>query len=124
VFELSIRTHFSAAHHLKGYPGACAAFHGHNWEVEVTVRGPSLNAMGLLIDFRELKAQVAKVIARIDHADLNQVEPFNERNPTSENIAQFLYGELAAVLNGERCRVWSVGVVETPGTRAVYWEPE
>ena len=49
MFEVSVRAHFSAAHHLPGYPGTCASAHGHNWEVEVFVRGEELDDDTLLL---------------------------------------------------------------------------
>lgn len=122
MFEVSLKSHFSAAHHLKGYPGECAAFHGHNWEVEVFLRGSDLDETGILVDFRELKKAVEAVLEEIDHSDLNQVEAFKEQNPTSENIARFLYNELSESLNCDNYEMARVSVHETPGTTASYWE--
>ena len=122
MFEVSIRTRFSAAHHLAGYPGTCAAHHGHNWEVEVYVRGDELNETGILLDYRELKDTLKQVLAGVDHADLNTIEAFSDQNPTSENIARFLYRRIAGALNCARYRLHRVAVHETPETRAVYWE--
>jgi 6-pyruvoyltetrahydropterin/6-carboxytetrahydropterin synthase len=122
MFEVSIKSHFSAAHHLKGYAGACAAFHGHNWEIEVFLRGCDLDDTGILVDFRDLKVAIGTVLDDIDHADLNEVEAFKEQNPTSENIARFLYGELSSKLNCDRYNITKISVHETPGTTASYWE--
>lgn len=122
MFELSIRTRFSAAHHIEGYAGACAAHHGHNWEVEVFVRGQTLDRRGLLVDFRKMKRVVGRVVNEIDHTDLNTVETLRDKNPTSENIAEFLYHRIGAALNTERYRVHRVVVGETSETRAAYWE--
>ena len=122
MFEISISTRFSAAHHLQGYPGSCAEHHGHNWEVEVFVQGEQLGETGLLMDFRDLKKRVAETLAEIDHTDLNKADAFAEENPTSENIARFLYRRLSSALNGGGCRVGRVSVRETPETQAIYWE--
>jgi 6-pyruvoyltetrahydropterin/6-carboxytetrahydropterin synthase len=122
MFEVSIRTRFSAAHHLEGYPGSCAAHHGHNWEVEVYIRGEELDATGILVDFREIKAAVLKALEGVDHADLNRLADFAERNPTSENIARFLFRRVGAALDDDRYHLHRVAVYETPETRAVYWE--
>jgi len=122
VFEVRIQTHFSAAHHLRGYPGACSAVHGHNWEVEVAVQGRRLNETGILVDFRQLKDALREALVGIDHADLNELAVFKEQNPTSENIARFLYGKLSADLNSASYRVAAVTVRETPGSMASYWE--
>ena len=122
MYEIGIQTHFSAAHHLRGYDGTCAEFHGHNWGVEVYVQGSELDEQGFLVDFRELKETVGAVIAELDHRDLNSVPHFEGVNPTSENIASYLYRELAARLNNDRYSVSRVLVRETPGTVSTYSE--
>jgi 6-pyruvoyltetrahydropterin/6-carboxytetrahydropterin synthase len=122
MFEVSVRSHFSSAHHLRGYHGKCEAAHGHNWEVEVFVRGEELDKDGLLMDFRHLKRVLKLVMDGIDHTDLNSHKSFKKTNPTSENIARFLYKELAARLKSRKCRLYRVCVHETPETGSSYWE--
>ena len=124
MFELSVKTHFSAAHHLRGYAGACANPHGHNWEIEVFVRGEGLDRTGFLVDFRELKARLRSVLGELDHRDLNALPVFLRRNPTSENLAHYLFDSLAERFDAPRCRVHRVTVCETPGTAASYWASE
>ena len=124
MFEVSVRVDFSAAHHLEGYSGKCSEQHGHNWEVEVFVRGDKLNETGILVDFRYLKETVASVLDVVDHTDLNKLDMFTENNPTSENIARFLYRALSVKLNCAGYRIHRVSVRETPGTGASYWEEE
>jgi len=121
MFEISVRTHFSAAHHLEGYGGACASLHGHNWEVEVFVSGERLNNTGILLDFRVLKDAVTELLDGLDHSDLNALDVFKGKNPTSENIAEFLHGELSRKLNSESYHISRVTIHETPGTGASYW---
>ena len=120
MYELSVKTHFSAAHHLRNYQGKCADPHGHNWEVEVFVAGDNLNGEGLLVDFRFLKDTVKEILGRLDHADLNKLESFGESNPTSENIARHIYEELSATLKNADCSVSRVLVRETTETSASY----
>lgn len=122
MYELCVKTHFSAAHKLDGYQGRCAQVHGHNWEVEIFVRGTVLDATGLLVDFREVKAAVNAAVAELDHADLNRLTFFAAQNPSSENIARYLYGALADRWKVLNCRVHRVCVAETPGASASYWE--
>jgi 6-pyruvoyltetrahydropterin/6-carboxytetrahydropterin synthase len=122
MFELSVKTHFSAAHHLVGYDGQCARFHGHNWEVEIFVRGAQLNGLGMLEDFRQIKNVVREVMGALDHGDLNTVPAFMQANPTSENVARYLYDELGTKLNCARYRIHRVKVCETPSTSASYGE--
>lgn len=124
MYELSVKSHFSAAHRLPGYDGSCASVHGHNWEVEVFVRGEQIDESGLLMDFRALKREVRAAMAVLDHKDLNEVEAFGDRVPSSEHIARFLYERLAGKLNNERCRISRVRVGETPESFATYWETE
>ena len=122
MYEVSISAHFSAAHRLNGYQGACSALHGHNWEVEVSVRGERLNDAGILMDFRQLKEAVTRRLQALDHSDLNAVDVLGGMNPTSENLARFLFQALSREVNGAEYRVWRVTVRETPGSRAAYWE--
>jgi 6-pyruvoyltetrahydropterin/6-carboxytetrahydropterin synthase len=122
VFEVYVKTHFSAAHRLEGYPGDCARSHGHNWIVEVHVRCSELDSIGIGMDFRDIKEAVKAVVQRLDHYDLNELVPFNTVNPTSENIAKYLYREVSKTLNSESARVSRVKVSETPGAGACYWE--
>jgi len=120
MYEVSARARFSAAHRLAGYKGACASVHGHNWEVEVFVRGEELDPTGILVDFRELKRAIGEALSVLDHADLNEVEVFRRQNPTSENIARFIYERLSAALDCDRYTVDRVHVGETPETGAMY----
>lgn len=122
VFEVYVKTHFSAAHHLRGYPGDCAHVHGHNWIVEVYVQCKELNDIGIGIDFRDIKAAVEEVSASLDHCNLNALPAFEKENPTSENIAKFLYEEVSMRLSTDVVRVSKVKVCETPGAGAFYWE--
>jgi 6-pyruvoyltetrahydropterin/6-carboxytetrahydropterin synthase len=122
VFEVYVKTHFSAAHRLCGYQGDCSRIHGHNWIVEVYVRCSELNEIGIGIDFRDIKESVKTVLSRMDHIDLNDLPAFKDANPTSENIARYLYLELSKILNTEALRISKVKVSETPGAGAIYWE--
>ena len=122
IFEVYVKSHFSAAHSLEGYPGDCAHIHGHNWMVEVFVKCAQLDEIGIGIDFREIKQAVKEVIQGLDHFNLNDLPAFKEVNPTSENIAKFLYHELGKQLNSDGVKVSKVKVSETPGAGAFYWE--
>jgi 6-pyruvoyltetrahydropterin/6-carboxytetrahydropterin synthase len=122
MFEISVKTHFSAAHRLVGYPGHCANPHGHNWEVEVFVRGRKLNKTGILVDFKQLKEEVRRILGEVDHSDLNKQKAFRKQNPSSENIARFLYTRLSAKIDDRTCKVFCVTVRETPESMAKYWK--
>ena len=122
VFEVYVKTQFSAAHSLKGYPGDCARVHGHNWIIEVFVKCKELDEIGIGIDFRDIKQSVKDVLQGLDHFNLNDLPAFKDVNPTSENIAKFLYKEVGKKLNSDVVKVSKVKVSETPGAGAVYWE--
>lgn len=122
VFEVYVKSHFSAAHSLRGYPGDCARVHGHNWIIEVYVRCSKLDSIGIGIDFRDIKIAVKEVLSGLDHCDLNDLPLFRRQNPTSENIARFLFGELSSRLNTAAVRISKIKVSETPGAGAFYWE--
>lgn len=120
MYEILIKTHFSAAHHLRNYTGKCANQHGHNWQIETLCRCEKLNDVGMAIDFVDLKREVNALIDEMDHTDLNDMEYFKEHNPTAENIAKYLFDNLSAKLNDERVRVSKVTVYETPNCAASF----
>ncbi len=122
VFEVYVQAHFSAAHALRGYPGDCSRTHGHNWIIDVFVKCKKLNEIGIGVDFRDIKRGVKDVLKGLDHFNLNELPPFNEDNPTSENIAKFLYIQLGKRLNSDVAQVSKIKVSETPGAGAFYWE--
>ena len=125
-YELSVSAEFCAAHRLNGYPGNCRNTHGHNWGVTVSVLATELDELGMGMDFRDIKAQVKAALAELDHAFLNDLAPFSSANPTAENIAAHLYGELnrrlAQAAPGKGLHVSKVHIAETPGAGVTYWE--
>ena len=125
MYEVMIETEFSSAHALRGYQGKCEHLHGHNWKIEVYVRGARLNEIGLLVDFKELKAATKKVMDLLDHKILNELPPFDERyNPSSENIARYILDEVGGQINNDHRTVYKVRAWETPTTMASYEIPE
>jgi len=122
LYEVSITSHFSAAHHLNNYQGSCEAQHGHNWQVEVVVSGDKLDDTGILMDFKVLKKNVSEIMDSLDHVDLNTLEPFQSINPTSENLACYIYRQIADMISDTGCAVSRVMVHETPGSVATYFE--
>ena len=111
---------FSAGHryHVAGWSaeqneqtfGRLTVPHGHNYTLDVTVRGPIDARTGMVIDLGELKEIVnATVIERFDHADLNADALFRDRIPTTEHIAIAVWELLAPKLGPDRLarvRVW------------------
>ncbi|CAC9430661.1 6-pyruvoyl tetrahydrobiopterin synthase (EC 4.2.3.12) [uncultured Gammaproteobacteria bacterium] len=123
MFVLKIVTDFASAHSLRNYPGDCSRLHGHNWQVEVSVESEVVDALGIAIDFREIKKQTKEVVKRLDHQYLNEIPPFDELNPTAENIAKYFYQEVSVLINNQDVRVCEVIIWETPRASVAYSEP-
>ncbi len=123
MYELKIISQFAAAHQLKEFHGSCENLHGHNWKVEVHVRGSRLEGNGLLIDFREIKLATKVVLDDLDHQFLNEVDAFREMNPSSENIARHIFKRLSRALDREDIRVSKVTAWESDSACASYSEP-
>ncbi len=102
MYTLTVRDHFAAAHRLREYHGECEKLHGHSWRIEVELEGAELNDLGMLMDFREVKAALKGVLDRLDHGYLNEVEPFDNLNPTTENLCRYVAEQLRDSLD---CRV-------------------
>ena len=121
MYELKVITHFSAAHQLKGFEGACEALHGHNWKVEVYVTAEKLKRGGIAVDFRVLKKYIRTVLSTLDHQFLNNLEPFVNQSPSSENIAKHIAQELAPLLEKEGVRLSRVTAWESDTACATYY---
>ena len=121
-YELSIETHFSAAHQLRGYAGDCARLHGHNWHVKLFVQCATLDELGLGIDYKIMKTELKAALEPWDHYNLNDVAPFDCINPSSENVARELYQRMSKRLNNERIHVSCVEIAETCTAKVRYWE--
>ena len=122
MYELMIETQFSAAHQLRGYKGKCESLHGHNWKVQVVVTTEKLNDTGLGIDFDELKKISQEVISTLDHSVLNEIFPFTEINPSSENIAKWLYDSIEKKIARSNVNISTVTVWESETASATYYQ--
>ena len=123
MYEVFVERDFAAAHYLRDYPGNCEHLHGHNWIVRVYVRTAGLNDIDVGIDFRDLKRIVDRVLDELDHTNINEHPAFKERNPSSENIARFIYEQVKTGLASfDGVRIDRVTVCETPKTGVTYWE--
>ncbi len=121
MFELTIIEEFEAAHRLPDYEGKCCRLHGHNWKVEVVVRGTELDSSGLLIDFKILKGHVADVLQTLDHYYLNETAAFSHIPPTAEHIAKYVYDTLQAQpVFSDRVKVYAVRIWESPRSCAAF----
>jgi 6-pyruvoyltetrahydropterin/6-carboxytetrahydropterin synthase len=108
-----VTTEFASAHSLRDYPGDCRRLHGHNWKVEVEVVASELDELGMVVDFKEIKAAAGKASGELDHRYINEVPPFDRLNPTAENLAAHLFERISADLNNARVKVSAVTLWET-----------
>jgi len=122
LYELKVISSIAAAHQLRGIEGKCEELHGHNWKVEVFVKGQELGADGLLIDFKWIKRATKKVLQELDHKFLNELDSFEGLNPSSENLARHILESLRKQLNQENISVSKVTVWESD-TAAATFEP-
>ena len=120
MFEITVTGHFDSAHYLNGYKGKCEEIHGHRFEVLVGVRGEGLGEIGILYDYTELKAHLKEITGYLDHKPLNDLPPFKGRNPSSENMAVYIYGEMSSRLKGQGVALSFVEVHESPNNRVRY----
>ena len=95
MYEAKVICEFSSAHSLRNYGGKCEHSHGHNWKVEVVCASDRLDDTGLVIDFKVLKDKVNNLLDGLDHRDLNDIDYFKKFNPSSENIAYYVYMQLS-----------------------------
>lgn len=123
MYKLMIETDFASAHQLRGYKGKCEVLHGHNWKVQVFVTAEKLNEIDIAIDFSELKRITKEIISQLDHKFLNEIYPFTEINPSSENIAFWIYKSLKDRLSDyPNISVSAVTVWESDTASATYYE--
>ena len=122
MYTVTIETEFSAAHIIRGYNGPCSRPHGHNWKVKAKVQTDVLDNLGMSVDFYVLQKKTDEIITKFDHRDLNTIPPFDKAlNPTSENIARYIYDELKNVLPAN-VKLLSVAIGETGKYTAKYSE--
>lgn len=122
TFTLKTLMDFASAHSLRDYPGNCANLHGHNWKVEVQVIGHQLNDVGMVIDFKQIKAHAKNVIETLDHTYLNDHPYFQSVNPTAENIAQYLYQQIQNKIQTDSVKMHSLTLWENDRNCVTYSE--
>jgi 6-pyruvoyltetrahydropterin/6-carboxytetrahydropterin synthase len=134
--QVSCREEFSAAHVLESpgldaaanrrLYGPCADLHGHNYSLEVTVRGPVEPATGMVINFTDLFALVREeVLVPCDHKNLNQDVAFLEGTiTTAENLAVRIWSLLEPRITDQPgCRLARIRISETSRTSVEYYGP-
>jgi 6-pyruvoyltetrahydropterin/6-carboxytetrahydropterin synthase len=120
MFEVSVEESFAAGHALRNYKGKCENTHGHNYKIQVTLAGEELNDAGLLVDFSDLRREIRALVSRFDHQFLNELAPFDQLNPSAENLAKFISDGMAPQLQKWGVRTHAVTVWETDTSSATY----
>ena len=120
MYELKVITRFAAAHRLTMVGAKCENMHGHNWRIEVVLKGDRLNTAGVLMDFGEIKAHLRDIIGRLDHQFLNELPIFAGSQPSSERIAAYVADQLQLVIDAPGVRVSRVSAWESDDACATY----
>ena len=120
MYELKVVTRFAAAHQLTMVGSKCENMHGHNWKIEVYVTGEKLDDGGVVMDFGVIKKNVAEVMSMLDHKYLNELEFFEQSQPSSENIACLVARELQQRIDNSSVRVSRVTAWESDDASATY----
>jgi 6-pyruvoyltetrahydropterin/6-carboxytetrahydropterin synthase len=120
MYVIRILSDFSGAHRLRTLHGKCEELHGHNWKVEVSVAARRLNKEGIVMDFRLLKKKVEKILKSLDHTFLNDLPYFSRKEPSSENIAKYIFDRLKAELKGHPAILKEVTAWESETSSATY----
>jgi 6-pyruvoyltetrahydropterin/6-carboxytetrahydropterin synthase len=120
-YELKIETAFAAAHNLLNYCGQCENLHGHNWKVEIYLRGTKLDESGMLLDFKLLKQEANAILDTLDHTYLNELPVFSGKSPSSELIAEFIFTELEQRLSRYPVTVHKVTAWESEKAAASFY---
>lgn len=121
MYKISVETNFSAAHKLINYQGDCERTHGHNWTVKAQIATKNLDSIGLGYDFKKLKYHLNEIIKKFDHQFLNKIHPFNKLNPSSENLAKYVFDSLKEILPSN-IQVISVEIKESEKCAVIYSE--
>ncbi|MDR2141995.1 MAG: 6-carboxytetrahydropterin synthase QueD [Deltaproteobacteria bacterium] len=124
---MKVTNRFAAAHNLREFHGRCEELHGHNWFVEVRVRAKELDRTGLVMDFGTIKKLLNEVLDLLDHKYLNELEYFKVDNTSSENIARFIFRQMALKIgeaSAGRVKLHSVSAWENESSCATYIDEE
>ncbi|MCK9604644.1 MAG: 6-carboxytetrahydropterin synthase QueD [Candidatus Omnitrophica bacterium] len=117
MYSIKVEESFSSAHNLRGYKGKCEELHGHNWKIEVVACREKLDKAGMVLDFKYIKTELKKILEKLDHKYLNKIPYFKKFNPTSENIAKYIFDNLKKKISD----IHSVTVWESERSSATYY---
>lgn len=120
MFEAAYETTFCSTHRLTRNGEFLEPLHGHDWRIEAVVARETLDDIGVVVDFEDLKKAVGEVARRFHYADMNAHPAFKSQSPSAEAVARYFFEEVRGLLGPagpllRRVRVW-----EAPGCSAVY----
>ncbi|MBC8162892.1 MAG: 6-carboxytetrahydropterin synthase [Roseiflexaceae bacterium] len=118
MYEIGVIGQFEASHALVGDFGPATRIHGHTYRVEAIVRGARLRADGTLIDITVLQGALSALLGHMHYRDLNAVAGLEQINTTAENVADFIWEQLAPTLRGHNLSTLLVRVWENPSAWA------
>ncbi|MDZ4122354.1 MAG: 6-carboxytetrahydropterin synthase QueD, partial [Candidatus Cloacimonadaceae bacterium] len=110
MYKLNVTDSFSAAHMLCGYEGACSNLHGHNWSVRIGLLCSELDNIGMAMDFGVIKQMLKAILDEFDHKFLNDLPAFFGSNPTSENLASYIFSRMQKELQSSACAISEVEI--------------
>ena len=119
MLTISVDTHFWASHQLSLPDGSKEPVHSHNWSVTADVSGEKLSSMGLVMDFRRLKAMLDDIVAEFDNMALDSIDYFRPINSSAENVAKYIYEKLQLRLP-KGVKLEAITVAEKPGCSAKF----
>jgi len=119
LFTVSVETRFRASHQLTLPDGSKEPLHDHDWTVIADISSEKLNSMGLVADFRRLKADLDHILADLDNSMLEKIAYFQRTNSSAENVAKYIYEKLLPVLP-KNVRLDAIRVAEEPGCSAKF----
>ena len=124
MYQLMVKSNFSAAHQLREYKGKCEMLHGHNFEVQLMVCANQLDDIGLAIDFGQLKNILNEILGELDHCFLNEHPGFKTQNPSSENLARYIFQKVEHEIDSKDIKVDWVRVWESKDAYAQFIKNE
>jgi 6-pyruvoyltetrahydropterin/6-carboxytetrahydropterin synthase len=119
MFTISVQTSFRASHQLALSDGLKEPTHSHNWAVTAGISSDTLNNMGMVMDFGQLKSALEEIVSEFNNISLDRIDYFGRNNPSAENVAKYIFNKLEQMLpKGLKLR--NIKVEEEPGCSAEF----
>src|SRR5437667_272114 len=115
-YVVRVEARFEAAHYLREYRGISEPLHGHSYKVEAELAACSggVDSDAIAVDFVSARQKLEALAKKLDYGCINDVPPFDDINPSAENIAQWFYRELAEAVASENAIVKAITIWEGP----------